>query len=203
MDLQKTGNFIAQQRKAKNLTQAKLAEKLHVSEKTVSKWECGNGFPDTSLIMPLCEALEISANELLSAEKINDNQYKEYAEHNLVTLQAKNTKNTKLLFLLEWVLGLTTSVFFMILIFIASFCELATGWRIGLIIIGFLQFIVGVGFCLRIEKEAGFYECGHCHEKYIPTYKQVLFSMHHGRNRYMKCPKCGKYSWNKKVINKD
>ena len=95
MDLQKTGNFIAQQRKAKNLTQAKLAEKLHVSEKTVSKWECGNGFPDTSLIMPLCEALEISANELLSAEKINDNQYKEYAEHNLVTLQAKNTKNTK------------------------------------------------------------------------------------------------------------
>ena len=68
MDLSKTGKFIAERRKEKGLTQVKLAEKLNVSEKTISKWECGNGFPDTTLILPLCEILEISSNELLSAK---------------------------------------------------------------------------------------------------------------------------------------
>ena len=70
MDLKETGLCIKEQRKNKNLTQAELAEKLNVSEKTVSKWECGNGFPDTSIMLPLCEVLEISANELLSGKKL-------------------------------------------------------------------------------------------------------------------------------------
>ena len=70
MDLKKTGEFIAERRKEKGLTQQALAEQIFVSEKTISKWECGKGFPDTSLILPLCEALEISANELLSAHKL-------------------------------------------------------------------------------------------------------------------------------------
>ena len=68
MDLKVIGEFIKQQRKAKGLTQVELAEKLLVSEKTISKWECGNGFPDTSLILPLCKELDISANELLSGK---------------------------------------------------------------------------------------------------------------------------------------
>ena len=66
MDLLKTGKFIADRRKQKKLTQAELANIIGISEKTVSKWECGNGFPDTSLMLPLCEALDISANGLLS-----------------------------------------------------------------------------------------------------------------------------------------
>ena len=91
------------------------------------------------------------------------------------------------------------SITFIILVFIASFANLETWLRITLIVVGFINFIIGVHFCLIIEKDAGYYECQHCHNKYVPTYKQILFSMHYGRTRYMKCPKCDKKSWQKKV----
>jgi len=80
---------------------------------------------------------------------------------------------------------------------------MATWFRILLIALGFVNFAVGIHFCLLIEKDVGFYECKHCHHKYVPSYKQILFAMHIGRTRYMKCQKCGRKSWQKKVINKD
>lgn len=203
MDLRVSGKFIAEQRKAKGLTQVKLAEILHVSEKTISKWECGNGFPDTTLMLPLCEALDISANELLSGRKLVGSEYKKQAEQNIVVLKMQQEQSSKFLLAIENVLGYMSSISFIILIFIASFCDLATGWKIALICIGLVEFLVGIHFCLRIEKDAGYYECACCHNKYIPTYKQVVMSMHYGRTRYMKCPKCGKRSWSKKVVKND
>ena len=200
MDLKVIGEFIKQQRKAKGLTQVELAEKLFVSEKTISKWECGNGFPDTSLILPLCKELDISANELLSGKKLTSEEYQIQAENNLLTLKSQQEQSHKFLLTLESVLGYMSSITFIILIFVASFVNLPTWVRIILIVIGFIHIVIGIHFCLTIEKDAGYYECQHCHNKYIPTYKQVMFSMHHGRTRYMKCPKCQKKSWQKKVI---
>ena len=75
------------------------------------------------------------------------------------------------------------------------------GGRVITIIIGCVIFIVGIGTCLLIEQKAGYYQCNNCKYKYIPNYKQVLFAMHSGRTRYMKCPKCHKRTWNKKVID--
>ena len=200
MDLQIIGDFIKQQRKAKGLTQAQLAEKIFVSEKTISKWECGNGFPDTSLMLPLCKQLGITANELLSGKKLASDEYKQQAENNLITLKSQQEQSHKQLLTIEGVLGYMSSITFIILVFVASFAELETWTRILLIVIGFIHIIFGIHFCIVIEKDAGYYECQHCHNKYIPTYKQVLFSMHYGRTRYMKCPKCNKKSWQKKVI---
>ena len=80
MDTIKIGKFIQEQRKLKNLTQLQLAIKIGVSEKTISKWECGKGMPDASLMLPLCKSLNISANELLSGEKLSNNEYKDKAE---------------------------------------------------------------------------------------------------------------------------
>ncbi len=199
MDLKLSGKFIAKLRKAKGLTQVKLAEILHVSEKTISKWECGNGFPDTSIILPLCEALDISANELLSGKRLNDDEYKNQAEENLIRLQGQQEKSHKFLLSTEWVLGTISSISFLIMIFVASFYEIALAWRIVLITFGFLQFLIGITFCLKIEKDVGFYQCAYCQNKYIPSFKQVLFSMHYGRTRFMKCPKCGRRTWNKKT----
>ncbi|HJD06059.1 MAG TPA: helix-turn-helix domain-containing protein [Candidatus Onthoplasma faecipullorum] len=199
MDLQIIGKFIKEQRKAKELTQLQLSEKLNVSEKTISKWECGNGFPDTSLMLPLCKELDISANELLSGKKLTTNEYKQLAEDNLIKLTSEQERSYKFLLTVETVLGYMASITFMILIFVASFIDMATWLRIVLIAIGLIQFVVAIHFCLCIEKDAGYYECAHCYNKYIPTYKQVLFSMHYGRTRYMKCPKCNKKSWQKKV----
>ena len=106
----------------------------------------------------------------------------------------------KLLLKLEWVIGLIVSITFFTLIFTGSFINMDTWIRILLITIGLIIFIVGMCYCLKIEQVAGYYQCSKCKNKYIPTYKSVFLSMHHGRTRYMKCPKCGKKNWNKKVI---
>jgi DNA-directed RNA polymerase subunit RPC12/RpoP len=55
---------------------------------------------------------------------------------------------------------------------------------------------------IRIEQKAGYYVCEACGHKYIPSFKSTLFAMHIGRTRYLKCPKCGKTTWNKKVVEK-
>lgn len=200
MDLKIIGNFIKSQRKEKGLTQVELATKLSVSEKTISKWECGYGFPDTTLILPLCKELDITANELLSGKKLSSEEYQTEAEKNLLTLKKQQEQDHKFLLTLENVLGYLSSITFIILVFVTSFANLSTWVRILLIVIGFIHIVVGIHFCLTIEKDAGYYECQHCHNKYIPTYKQILLSMHYGRTRYMKCPKCNKKTWQKKVL---
>ncbi len=92
MNQQKIGEFIAQKRKEKGLTQMELAEILLISNKTISKWECGNGLPEVSLMLPLCNALGISVNELLSGEELKSS-YKEKAEENLISLIEDKQKN--------------------------------------------------------------------------------------------------------------
>lgn len=82
----KIGQFIAKMRKEKKYTQRQLGDILGISDKTVSKWETGNGLPDVSLMMPLCEALNISVNELLSGDKIVDSNYRDKAEENMLNL---------------------------------------------------------------------------------------------------------------------
>ena len=140
MDLKITAEFIKEQRKAKGLTQVELAEKLFVSEKTISKWECGKGFPDTSLVLPLCEVLGISANELLSGKKLDEKEYKTKAESNLVELKDRSEKMSKFLFTLEIVLGYFVSFTFITLVFVASFVQMAIWLRIVLMVFGFVLF---------------------------------------------------------------
>ncbi len=86
MDQEKIGRFIANCRKECNLTQEQVAEKLGVSNKTVSRWENGNGFPDVSLLQPLCELLNISVNELLLGEKIPEDNYRKKVEENTIRI---------------------------------------------------------------------------------------------------------------------
>ena len=200
MELEKIGKFIKDMRKEKKLTQIELAQKLEVSEKTISKWECGNGFPDTTLVLPLCKELGVSANELLCGEKISGSEYKERAEENIIALNLDIERKTKFLLTLEIVLGLFSTIILVAAVLSAGLALLPVWARIALIILGFVCFLFGVHFCLVIEKDAGFYECQHCHNKHVPTLKQTYFAMHFGRTRYMKCPKCKKNSWQKKVV---
>ncbi len=93
-DQEKTGRFIAEARKSHELTQRQLAEKLGVSDKSVSKWETGKGMPDTSIIAELCDALQINVNELLSGEKLSGESYSGKAEENMMNLM-KETENEK------------------------------------------------------------------------------------------------------------
>ena len=86
MDQIKIGKFIAEERKKKGCTQRELADKLGISDKTISKWERGNGFPEISLLLPLCNELDITVNELLSGERLLEVDYKKKAEENMVNL---------------------------------------------------------------------------------------------------------------------
>ena len=204
MDLKVIGKFIQERRKAKNLTQLKLSKILEVSEKTVSKWENGRGFPDTTLMLPLCSALDITSNELLSGRLIpTDKEFREISEQNLINMTKIYERNTKLLLLTEWIIVSFSVIILLASCLIYKYINLPTTWKIIIVIFGLITAFFGCFFSLIIETKVGFYECKHCHNKYIPTFNQVLWSMHMGRTRYMKCPKCGKKTWNKKVISKD
>lgn len=198
----KIGKFIAECRKKNNLTQAQLAEKLNITDRAISKWENGKAMPDSSIMLELCEILKISVNELLSGEVIKMENYNEIAEENLLEMERQKEESDRRMLRLEIVIGYTASITFMVLIFVASFIEMQDWIRILLIAFGLVTFVVGLHNALRIEQTAGYYECGKCHYKYIPTYSSVLWSMHINRTRYMKCPKCNEKSWQKKVINK-
>ena len=74
MDSQKFGTFIAQCRKDKKMTQADLAAKLNVTDKAISRWERGVGFPDINTIEPLAAALDVSVAELMKSERIDESE---------------------------------------------------------------------------------------------------------------------------------
>ena len=102
MDIIKTGKFIAENRKKKNMTQEQLAEKLGVTSKTISRWENGNYMPDISLLKPLSDELGVSVNDLLSGEKIKEEDLKEKTETNILNTMYysnKKIKHTKLIFI--------------------------------------------------------------------------------------------------------
>ena len=75
MNQRKIGNFIAELRKEKNMTQEQLAEKLGVSNKSISRWENGTTMPDYSLLKDICNELDTNINELMSGEKIEKENY--------------------------------------------------------------------------------------------------------------------------------
>lgn len=200
MEQAKVGKFIAECRKNKNMTQAELAEKLNITDRAISKWETGKGMPDSSIMLELCSELDISVNELLSGEVIKMENYNQKAEENLLDMKKQKEEKDIEMLRLETVIGYISCITFLILVFLASFVEMHSAIRIMLIIVGSIIFAVGVINAIKIEQIAGYYECDKCHYKYIPTYKSVLFAMHYGRTRYMKCPKCNKKSWNKKVL---
>ena len=202
MDQIKIGKFIAECRKKNKLTQMQLAEKLNITDRAISKWENGKAMPDSSIMLDLCEELKISVNELLSGEVINMESYNEKAEKNLLELEKQKEEKDKAMLKLEWVIGYMSSITFLVLIFVASYIEMQTWIKIILIAIGFIVFFIGMHNALRIEQTAGYYECAKCHHKYIPEYSSMFWAMHMGRTRYMKCPKCGRKSWNKKVLTK-
>ena len=201
MDLIKIGNFIADRRKKQNLTQMELAEKLNITDRAVSKWERGKSLPDASVMLELCKVLNISVNELLTGENLEMKDYNEQAEKNLIEMKKQKELADKRLLTAEIWLGLFAALFLLAVVVSAGIATIPEWAKVLIIIGGLVVFFIVCFYLLRIEQVAGFYECQHCHHRYVPTYKQVNLAMHMGRTRYMKCPKCGKKSWQKKVLS--
>ena len=203
MDQFKIGKFIAAKRKEQKLTQVQLAEKLGITDRAVSKWETGKSLPDASIMLELCELLKITVNDLLSGEVVSMKNYNEKAEKNLIEMIRQKEEADKRLLNMEIVIGMISLVFMFSMIAVASLIEMQEWIKWLLIGIGFVQFIIAMLFGLRIEQTAGYYKCEKCGYRYVPTFTSVNLAMHVGRTRFMKCPECGKLSWQKKVISKE
>ena len=201
MDQVKIGKFIKEKRKEKKITQSELAEKLNVTDRAISKWENGICMPDSGIITELCKILNITINDLFSGEVVDMKDSEKKLEKNLLEIIKQKEQKDKQLLSLEIFIGILVSIILFTCVFVASFAKIEEIYRLLLIVVGFIPFIIGIVYCLRIEQTAGYYECEKCHHKYIPTFKSVLWAMHINRTRYLKCPKCEKKSWNKKVLS--
>ncbi len=202
MDQIKIGKFIQERRKNIGITQSELAEKLYVTDRAVSKWENGICIPDASNIIELCKLLDITINDLYSGKIVDMKDNEKLLEKNLLEMAKAKEEKDKQLLSLEWVIGYISSITFIILIFVASFVEMELWIKVLLIALGFFIFAFGIYNSLKIEQTAGYYKCANCDNKYIPTFNSVFLSMHFGRTRYMKCPKCNKRNWQKKKLTK-
>ena len=203
MDQIKIGKFIADCRKKQNLTQMQLAEELNVTDRAVSKWERGKAMPDSSIMLKLCALLKINVNELLSGEEIDMENYNKELEKNLLEAVKQKEQADKRLLRLEVVIGAICILVLLAACIVAGYVELEEWKRVIIVIAGLVPLIISLPFMLKIEQVAGYYECKECGHRYVPTLKQINLSMHMGRTRYMKCPNCGKKSWQKKVISKE
>ena len=204
MNLIKIGKFIADCRKNKNLTQEQLAEKLFITDRAVSKWERGLSLPDADKMLDLCNILDINVNELLNGEKIDMEDYEKKTDELLVELAKQEEKKKKKMITDLYVLCITTIVFYIGITMLAAY-TLGEGTLFGIITTVATVVLVLVGFySLKIEMDAGYYECKKCHHRYVPaSYFEVMIAPHINTTRYLKCPKCGKRSWSKKVMSKE
>lgn len=201
MDQIKIGKFINLRRKNKNITQSALSEMLGVTDRAISKWENGICLPNASIMMDLCKILGITINDLFSGEVVDMKDREKRLEENLLEMTKMKEQRDKELLNLEIFIGVVVTIIFITCIFTASFVSMPIWLRIVLVIMGIIPFTIGIGYAIRIEQVAGFYECSNCHYKYVPTYKSVLFAMHINRTRKMKCPKCKQKTWHKKVAS--
>ena len=203
MDLIKAGKFIADCRKKKNLTQEQLAEKLYITDRAVSKWERGLSLPDADKMLELCNILDINVNELLNGEKINMKDYEKKTDELLVELARQEELKNKKMIMDMYILCITTVIFYIGITLLASY-TLGEGTLFGIVVcISTIILVVVAFYAYRLEIDAGYYECKKCHHRYVPnSYWKVMISPHLDTTRYLKCPKCGKRSWSKKVMSK-
>lgn len=146
MNQKKIGQFIAQCRKEKNLTQMQLAEKLHITNRAISKWETGKSLPDASIMLDLCKLLDITTTELLTGEQIAPEQVREQAEITLLELLNTDKKLKSQKFLSEMLGGGGTGIILSILYAPDTTIKSITA------VIGFVMVCCGWYFRAKLEK---------------------------------------------------
>ncbi len=203
MDQIKIGKFIADRRKQVNLTQMQLAEILNITDRAVSKWETGKSLPDSSIMLELCNILKITVNDLLSGEIITMDNYNKEMENKLIEMVKQKEESDRRLLRMEIVTGICCLLPLFASSIIVSEVPMAEWLSAVIVLASLLPLLIATPFMIKIEQKAGYYECQKCGHKHIPRYGSVFFAMHVNRTRYMRCPKCNKFSWQKKVLSKD
>ena len=190
MEPTRISRFIAERRKALGLTQRQLAEQLSVSDKAVSKWETGRGLPDVLLMPPLCAALGITVNDLLSGERVGEGDYRKKAEENMMELIRENAENRQRL-LQSIACGGVTVVAVCALVALAAFLPLPAFARVALLLLAMATAVVGIWAAATLDARAGWFECPHCKELFAPAMADYVKGLHTFTRRRLTCPHCG------------
>ncbi len=203
MDQIRSGRLIAEERKKKGYTQRQLAEKLNISDKTISKWECGNGFPEVSLLLPLCDELGITVNDLLSGEIVPREDYQKKAENNMVEMIREREANKKQFTLTLLLGGVSLAAFLTLLIVVCVYTDaIPLTVKLILLAIACVIFTVGVTAVMEGQRKIGYYQCEKCGETFVPGFRTHLLGFNMVSRRFMKCPCCQKRAWCRKVMEK-
>jgi len=202
MDQVKIGRFIAARRKGADLTQIQLAEKLGITDKAVSKWERGVAMPDTSIMPELCDILGISLNELFSGEKIDMENNTQKNEQLLLDMAKQLEKKNKTIWSSMWAIMIVSMAALLAGIFIAALLIPQGIWQLITIVSICILFLIPCLYAVKLEVSVGAYKCRECGYEIVPTYKEAMMAKHRGFTRHLLCPKCGKRTWCKKVLEK-
>ena len=202
MNQVKIGKFIAECRKKANLTQAQLAEKLNITDKAISKWERGIAMPDASIMVELCDILGISVNELLVGDKISTENNTQQNEQLLIDMAKELQSKNKTIWSAMWTIMIVSIIGLIGGLAVVAFFVPEGVWQLVAILVLCALFLIPCFYALKLEVSVGAYKCKNCGHEIVPTYTQALNAMHMGTTRYLKCPKCNKRTWCKKVIKK-
>jgi transcriptional regulator with XRE-family HTH domain len=202
MDQIKIGKFIAECRKKQGLTQMQLAEKLNITDRAISKWENGRSMPDSSIMLELCGILKITVNDLLSGEKVNMENINQKNEQLLLDMAKELERKNKTIWTSMWAIMIVSITVLFAGIFIAAFLIPDGPLQLVVILAICIVFLIPCFFALKLEVSVGAYKCEECGYEIVPTYSEALWAMHRGFTRHLKCPKCNKRTWCKKVIKK-
>ena len=142
-------------------------------------------------MLPLCRTLGISVNEMLSGERLDEGNYKERAEENMMDLIKENAENKKRM-ALSVICGVITVIAVCSLITIASYLPLPVIVKILLIILAFATAVAGIGAAAVLEVKAGYYECPDCGELFVPSIGEYVKGYHTITKRRLTCPRCGR-----------
>lgn len=204
IDQARTGRFIQSLRKELGLTQRQLAEKLMISDKTISKWETGAGLPEISLLMPLCRELGINVNELLSGQRLSTADYQRKAEENIMSLMKEREENVRKVRISVFA-GVSATATLLVLILLVGFYTEVMSLPVKLVVMGFacVQFAVGLYVAMAMDRAAGYFKCKACGETFKPTWGAYMMAPHTITRRWLRCPKCGKVTACSHVMSKE
>lgn len=153
--------------------------------------ETGKGLPDVSLMLPLCQALDITVNDLLTGARVSASDYQQKAEENMMDLIKENQENKKR-FALSMVCAAITVIAVVALVFLASYLDLPVPARVAVLALAVATAVAGIGAAAILEAQAGYYECPACHELFVPTLGEYVRGYHTLTKRRLTCPHCGK-----------
>ena len=180
-----------------------LSEKLGITDKAVSKWERGLALPDSSIMLELCDIIGISVNELLSGEKIIMDESNQKNEQLLLDMAKELEKKNKTIWNAMWTIMTVNIIGLLGGLAIVAFFMPEGPWMLVAILALSALFLIPCFYALKLEVSVGAYKCKKCGYEIVPTYMQALGAMHRGTTRYLKCPKCKKRTWCKKVVSKN